>query len=119
MATIWQKMKKSLVPTCLQHIFKNFFKEIYSFLQFPIIEFDGDTFSILLTYLHCGTCTLSCLNIPGLICAAEHYDLPELLQACFHHAKQFIRVDKVKRIFYNLIDIHVPTFKKSDKKFFS
>ena len=65
------------------------------FFQFPIIEFDGETFRILLTYLHSGSCPLSCLNIPGLICAAEHYDLPELLQACFHHAKQFIRVDKV------------------------
>ena len=72
--------------------------------QFPIIEFDGETFRILLTYLHCGSCTLSCLNIPGLICAAEHYDLPELLQACFHHAKQFIRVDKVCYcIFYSFV----------------
>ncbi|TRY78649.1 hypothetical protein TCAL_06617 [Tigriopus californicus] len=61
--------------------------------EFPIIEFDGETFRILLTYLHTGSCPLSCLNIPGLICSAEHYDLPELLQACFHHAKQFIRVN--------------------------
>ena len=68
--------------------------------QFPIIEFDGETFRILLLYLHSGACPLSCLNIPGLICAAEHYDLPELLQACFHHAKQFIRVDKVKGLRY-------------------
>ena len=64
--------------------------------QFNIIEFDGDTFRILLTYLHTGSCPLSCVTIPGLICAAEHYDLPELLQACFHHAKQFIRVDVVR-----------------------
>lgn len=33
------------------------------------------------------------LCLLGLICAAEHYDLPELLQACFHHAKQFLRID--------------------------
>lgn len=33
--------------------------------------------------------------VAGLICAAEHYDLPELLQACFHHAKQFLRIDVV------------------------
>lgn len=31
----------------------------------------------------------------GLICAAEHYDLPELLQACFHHAKQHLRIEIV------------------------
>ena len=34
----------------------------------------------------------------GLICAAEHYDLPDLLQACFHHAKQFIRTEIVSKI---------------------
>lgn len=61
--------------------------------EFTIIEFDPDTFRVLLDYLHSGSCPLTCQTIPGLICAAEHYDLPELLQACFHHAKQFLRID--------------------------
>jgi RAP1 GTPase activating protein 1 len=61
--------------------------------EFTIIEFDPDTFRVLLDYLHTGSCPLTCQTIPGLICAAEHYDLPELLQACFHHAKQFLRID--------------------------
>ncbi|XP_024085249.1 uncharacterized protein LOC106662692, partial [Cimex lectularius] len=64
-------------------------------IEFSIIEFDADTFRILLDYLHTSACPLTCSNIPGLICAAEHYDLPELLQACFHHAKQFLRIDVV------------------------
>lgn len=38
----------------------------------------------------------------GLICAAEHYDLPELLQACFHHAKQFLRIDIVCNMLVSL-----------------
>jgi len=63
--------------------------------QFSVIEFDPDTFRTLLDYLHTGSCPLTCSNIPGLICAAEHYDLPELLQACFHHAKQFLRIEVV------------------------
>lgn len=93
--------------------------------EFSIIEFDPDTFRVLLDYLHTGSCPLTCITIPGmrlhnfvftltfpmsnyhisvfvylcmalgLICAAEHYDLPELLQACFHHAKQFLRIDVV------------------------
>ena len=80
--------------------------------EFPIIEFDADTFQVLLDYLHSGCCPLSCISIPGkmfsnsgkieaitlchvpgLICAAEHYDLPDLIQACFHHAKQFLRTE--------------------------
>ncbi|KAK0158596.1 hypothetical protein PV328_009575 [Microctonus aethiopoides] len=63
--------------------------------EFDIIEFDPETFGILLDYLHTGSCPLTCTNIPGLICAAEHYDLPDLLQACFHHAKQFLRIEIV------------------------
>ncbi|KAF0296795.1 Rap1 GTPase-activating protein 1 [Amphibalanus amphitrite] len=63
--------------------------------EFTIIEFEPDTFRVLLDYLHHGSCPLTCSSVPGLICAAEHYDLPELLQACFHHAKQFLRVDVV------------------------
>ncbi|XP_026668884.1 uncharacterized protein LOC108624396 isoform X2 [Ceratina calcarata] len=63
--------------------------------EFDIIEFDPKTFKILLNYLQTGSCPLTCSNIPGLICAAEHYDLPELLQACFHHAKQFLRIEVV------------------------
>ncbi|XP_017090626.1 uncharacterized protein rsh isoform X5 [Drosophila bipectinata] len=63
--------------------------------EFNIIEFDPDTFRVLLNYLHTGTCPLTCVSIPGLLCAAEHYDLPELLQACFHHCKQFLRIEVV------------------------
>ncbi|GAB0093891.1 rap1 GTPase-activating protein 1-like [Sergentomyia squamirostris] len=63
--------------------------------EFNIIEFDSETFRVLLNYLHTGSCPLTCISIPGLICAAEHYDLPELLQACFHHAKQFLRIEYV------------------------
>lgn len=51
---------------------------------------------ILIEYLQSGSCPLTCETIPGLICAAEHYDLPELLQACFHHAKQHFRLSVVK-----------------------
>ncbi|PRD20353.1 UNVERIFIED_CONTAM: Serine-enriched protein [Trichonephila clavipes] len=63
--------------------------------RFNIIEFDSETFMILMEYLQSGSCPLTCETIPGLICAAEHYDLPELLQACFHHAKQHFRLSVV------------------------
>lgn len=76
--------------------------------EFAIIEFDSETFRLLLDYLHTGSCPLTCSNIPGLICAAEHYDLPELLQACFHHAKQFLRIEVVS--ISSLSTVLLPTF---------
>ncbi|KAG8186607.1 hypothetical protein JTE90_019929 [Oedothorax gibbosus] len=63
--------------------------------EFNIIEFDSETFILLMEYIQSGSCMLTCETIPGLICAAEHYDLPELLQACFHHAKQNFRLSVV------------------------
>ncbi|XKL64913.1 hypothetical protein PGB90_004999 [Kerria lacca] len=70
--------------------------------EFPIIEFDAETFRILLDYLHTSSCPITCATVPGLICAAEHYDLPELLQACFHHTKQFLRLDVICLMLNNL-----------------
>ena len=74
--------------------------------EFNIIEFEPDTFQVLLDYLHSGCCPLSCLTIPGLICAAEHYDLPDLIQACFHHAKQFIRTEIACQMLRSLETYH-------------
>lgn len=89
------KVLRSLSSLELLHkfIFLFSFKAKLAQTEFTIIEFDPDTFRVLLDYLHTGSCPLTCQTIPGLICAAEHYDLPELLQACFHHAKQFLRID--------------------------
>lgn len=33
--------------------------------EFSIIEFDPDTFRVLLDYLHTGSCPLTCVSIPG------------------------------------------------------
>lgn len=60
--------------------------------EFTIIEFDGDTMQLLIDYLHTGSVELTCDMIPGLICAAEHFDLPDLLQACFHHTKTHMKL---------------------------
>ena len=95
--------------------------------EFPIIEFDAETFQVLLDYLHSGCCPLSCITIPGntfykntssvyllvacrpyLRCRALRSARPDtggaivalpsvvlltVVQACFHHAKQFIRTE--------------------------
>lgn len=71
-------------------------------LQFTIIEFDGDTFQLLIEYLHSGSCPITCDTVPGLICAAEHFDLPDLLQACFHHTKTHLKLNVVPRMLNQL-----------------
>lgn len=34
--------------------------------EFSIIEFDPETFRVLLDYLHTGSCPLTCVSIPGI-----------------------------------------------------
>ena len=43
--------------------------------EFPIIEFDAETFQVLLDYLHSGCCPLSCISIPGKINRNEKKDI--------------------------------------------
>ncbi|XP_014664555.1 PREDICTED: uncharacterized protein LOC106806909 [Priapulus caudatus] len=70
--------------------------------EYEVTEFDPDTFLILLNYFHTGTCSLTCSIIPRLLCAAEYYDLPDLLQACFHHAKQCVHLGVVAQMLNDL-----------------
>ncbi|KAG9511322.1 Rap1 GTPase-activating protein 1 [Fragariocoptes setiger] len=70
--------------------------------EFNIIEFDYDTFQATIEYIHSGTCRLSYDTIPGLICAAEHYDLSDLLHACFHHANTHMRLSAAPRMLNEL-----------------
>lgn len=52
--------------------------------------------------MHSGSCPLTCDTVPGLICAAEHFDLPDLLQACVHHTKTHLRLSVVPRMLSQL-----------------
>ena len=61
-------------------------------------EFDGDTFSVLLEYLQTGSCDITSRILPGLLCAAEHYEVDDLRHACLEHAHECIREDTVSRI---------------------
>lgn len=55
--------------------------------EFNIIEFDPDTFRVLLDYLHTGTCPLTCVSIPGeqvsLLIIFLFYTILNFYQDCF------------------------------------
>ena len=58
--------------------------EIFS-LQYVIENIEEDVFRELLCYFMTGSCNVHPLNIVGLACAAEHFDVPDLRQACLDH----------------------------------
>lgn len=44
--------------------------------------FSDAVFLELLNYTMTGSCTIKSINVVGLACAAEHYEIEELRQAC-------------------------------------
>ena len=52
----------------------------------------------LLNYVMTGTCTINSTNIVGLACAAEHYEIEELRQACHHQIPKCLSVPTVCEI---------------------
>lgn len=62
--------------------------------EFNIIEFDPDTFRVLLDYLHTGTCPLTCVSIPGKLShlSLQHYGSAECISRnnFFSHQAFFV-----------------------------
>ena len=50
-----------------------------------IENIEEDVFRELLCYFMTGSCNIHPLNIVGLACAAEYFDVPDLRQACLDH----------------------------------
>ena len=65
------------------------------FLQYYIENFTEDVFSMLLQYLMTGACAIQPSTIVGITCAAEHFDIPELKQACFDRLTNCLLRDTV------------------------
>ncbi|XP_077862589.1 uncharacterized protein LOC102801706 [Saccoglossus kowalevskii] len=70
--------------------------------QFLVADFESDVFSVLLDYLHTGTCSINSETLPGLMCAAEYYEVPDLVQACFDLSTHLITTQTVCTIFLQL-----------------
>ena len=50
--------------------------------------FQSDVFEALLEYLHCGSCDLVPSVLPGLLSAAQYYEVEELHQVCLERIKE-------------------------------
>ena len=72
------------------------------FLQYIIEEFSETVFSQLLRYLITGSCAIQPSTIVGITCTAEHYEIPELKQACFDRLPSCLTGDSVCMILTQL-----------------
>lgn len=73
-----------------------------SFLQYVVEGFTDTVFQELLTYIMTGSCTIKSSNVVGVACAAEHYEIEELRQACHQQLPRCLTVDSVCEILSQL-----------------
>lgn len=57
--------------------------------------FTDAVFVELLTYIMTGNCTIKSTNVVGLACAAEHYEVEHLRQACHQQQPKCLSVSTV------------------------
>lgn len=71
-------------------------------IQYTIPEFNDTVFSQVLKYLITGSCSIQPSTIVGITCAAEHFEIPELKQACFDQLSNCLMVKSVCKILTQL-----------------
>ena len=71
-------------------------------LQYTITEFSDAVFGQVLKYLITGSCSIQPSTIVGITCAAEHYEIPELKQACFDQLSNCLMAKSVCKILTQL-----------------
>lgn len=67
-------------------------------LQYVVEGFTDTVFLELLNYIMAGGCTIKSTTVVGLACAAEHYEIEELRQACHDQLPKCLSVPSVCEI---------------------
>ena len=60
-----------------------------------ITEFEPDEFSILMEYMHTGSCIIYPEILPHLLCAADHYEAQSLVKSCLKAFDDLVTVNNV------------------------
>ena len=87
---------------------------MFCFFQAIIVkQFDSDVFEALLEFLHVGSCDLESSLLPGLLSAAQYYQVEALYEVCIERMK---RSSNVSSYIDWLIDwlAHSCTYKQMD-----
>jgi hypothetical protein len=63
--------------------------------QYLIKDFSESVFAQVLRYLMTAECSIQPSTVVGITCASEHFDIPELKQACFDQLTNCLSVNSV------------------------
>lgn len=58
-------------------------------------EFESEIFAGVIEYIHDDKCSITFETLPGLLCAATYYELPDLRLSCLNRRDDVIKVSTV------------------------
>jgi hypothetical protein len=76
-------------------------------------EFEADIFSGVIDYMHNDKCSITYETLPGLLCAATYYELPDLRLSCLNRRDDVITVSTVSML--GRYTVYLINFKKAGK----
>lgn len=74
--------------------------------EFVMNEFEADIFCGVIDYIHNDKCSITYETLPGLLCAATYYELPNLRLSCLNRRDDVITVTTVCRML-NIVEEYI------------
>lgn len=86
------------VTSCCIQAFNTLLSLYLAHVQYTIEDFSDLVFVELLNYTMAGACSIKPTNVVGLACAAEHYEIEPLRQACHDQLPKCLSVGSICEI---------------------
>ncbi|XP_028405098.1 uncharacterized protein LOC114527596 [Dendronephthya gigantea] len=74
--------------------------------EFVMNEFESEIFAGVIEYIHNDKCSITYETLPGLLCAATYYELPDLRLSCLNRRDDVIEVSTVCRML-NIVEEYI------------
>ncbi|XP_045177958.2 serine-enriched protein-like [Mercenaria mercenaria] len=67
-------------------------------LVIPVKKYDPDVFRMLVQFIHCGSVNITEETVAGLFCAASHFELSDLREACLDFVERCIKAGRAEKL---------------------
>ncbi|OWF55106.1 Serine-enriched protein [Mizuhopecten yessoensis] len=93
-----KKIQHLLSPSSSEKVKTFYQSDVVQKLTVEVKNFDVTVFERFMCYIHCGTVAVDISNVVGLMNAAHTYDFPELRDACWEFANNYIKPDTLSQL---------------------
>ncbi|XP_060067384.1 serine-enriched protein-like [Ylistrum balloti] len=94
----FKKIQHLLSPSSSEKLKTMYNDQVVQKVTVEVKNFDVTVFERFMCYVHCGTVAVDISNVVGLMNAAHTYDFPELRDACWEFANNYIKPDTLTQL---------------------